>query len=205
MRVGIGGTCAVGVLLLAGVLPDPAWGGGAAKRHDGFFLRMSPGIGHASTKLDDGFDELRFSDGIGGGDFAIGGIVAKNLALHGTLWGWTMGDPDFELNNQDGSINGSLTMSAIGMGVTYYVMPINLYFSGSLGFGQLELDVDPYGSGNTDSGLVFEFVIGKEWWVSRNWALGVAGALGAHSIDDDLVSENWNGSNIEVRFSATFN
>jgi hypothetical protein len=84
-------------------------------------------------------------------------------------------------------------------------MPINLYLSGSLGFGRLEIDIDGFGSGDTDTGPVFEAVVGKEWWVSRNWALGVAGVLGIHSIDDDLVRENWTGSNLEVRFSATFN
>ena len=134
MRMGIGGSSLVGVLLLAAVLPDPAWAGKAARRHDGFFLRLSPGFGYASTHLDDGTDELRFSDGMGDMDIAIGGVVAKNLALHGTLRGWTMGDPDYELNNENGVIDGSLSMSAVGMGVTYYVMPVNLYLSGSLGF-----------------------------------------------------------------------
>lgn len=206
MRLGILGRGLVAGLVLASMCPDSAWSGGAAGRHDGFFLRLSAGFGGASSDAEDNLgNDWEFSGLTGDVNFAIGGIVARNLALHGTLWGWSMGDPDVEVNGDSDELNGSLTMSAIGMGVTYYFMPTNLYLSGSLGLGQLELEADGGGDADTDMGLVFDATIGKEWWVSSNWGLGLAGAVGFHSIPEDGYDDNWSGVNLGLRFSATFN
>ena len=195
------------LVILVLVVPATAWCSGAAHRHDGFFLRLSAGLGGASTDATDNFgDKLEFSGLTGDVNFAIGGMVSRNLALHGTLWGWSIADPDIEVNNDAaGDLNGDLTMSAFGMGVTYYFMPTNLYLSGSLGLGQLELNVDGVGDADTDMGLVLDATIGKEWWVSSNWALGLAGALGFHSIPEDGYDDNWDGISLGLRFSATFN
>ena len=95
-------------------------------------------------------------------------------------------------------------MGAFGIGVTYYAMPINLYLSPSIGFGSLTLDL-PNANGETDTGVVFDFTVGKEWWVSDRWALGVAGGLGLHAIPDKNSSDDWKGSSIAVRFTSTFN
>lgn len=194
------------IVALALVVPATAWSSGAARRHDQFFLRLSAGFGGASSDARDNFgDRWEFSGLTGDVNFAIGGIVGRNLALHGTLWGWSIGDPDLEINSDSAELNGSLTMSAIGIGVTYYFMPTNLYLSGSLGLGQLELDVPGVGAADTDMGLVLDATLGKEWWVSANWALGLAGALGVHSIPEDGFDDNWSGVSVGLRFSATFN
>ena len=195
------------VLVLALAVPATAWSSGAAHRHDGFLLRLSAGFGVASSDAEDEFgDNLEMSGLSGDVNFAIGGMVAPNLALHGTLWGWSIADPDVELNNDDlGDLNGDLTMSALGIGVTYYFMPTNLYLSGSFGVGQLSLDVEGVGDADTDWGPVLDATIGKEWWVSANWGLGLAGGVGFHSIPDDDIDDNWSGVSLGLRFSATFN
>ena len=195
------------LVILVVLVPVTAWCGGAPHRHDGLFLRLSGGFGGASTDATDEFgDKLEFSGLSGDANFAIGGMVSRNLALHGTFWGWAISDPDVEINNDDqGELDGSLTMSAIGGGVTYYFMPTNLYLSGSLGLGQLELDIENVGDADTDWGLVFDATIGKEWWVSANWGLGLAGGFGFHSISEDNFDDNWSGVSLGLRFSATFN
>jgi len=46
---------------------------------------------------------------------------------------------------------------------------------------------------------------GKEWWVGKNWGLGVARGFGCHSLPEKNMDENWTGASFGVRFSATLN
>jgi hypothetical protein len=198
---------ALGWIAITAVLVLGMSGGASAgdRDHDGgFFLRLSGGAGAASTTLEDSGDKLKLSGVAADINLAIGAIVAPNLALHGTLFGWLISDPDAELNNESGSLNGDLNLNAIGAGLTYYIMPANVYLSGSVGIGKLSFDAGD-GTGESDAGPVVDFTLGKEWWVGRKWALGVAAALGLHSIPEKGVDENWSGASFAVRFSATMN
>jgi hypothetical protein len=192
-------------LFVTGFLVTPAWGSGMARQHDGFFLRLAGGLGYASSDIDDGQDKYEFTGGTGDLEIAIGGMVARNLALHGTLLGWAITDPEIQVNDDSGEFPGDLSLSAVGIGVTYFFMPVNLYLSGTVGFGELTLDVDRLPGADTDTGFVFEGTLGKEWWVSDNWGIGLSGAIGFHSMPDDFVDESWQGANFALRFSATFN
>lgn len=183
-----------------------AWAGDRA--HDnGFFLRLSGGIGAASTKIEDGGDEVKFDGGTGDFNFAVGAAVARNFALHGTVWGWIISNPDLTIdiggNTFEGSVDGDLDFSAIGVGVTYYFMPVNMYLTGSAGVGALSGNGDI--DGDSDLGPAFELALGKEWWVGTSWGLGVALAGGIHSVPDKDVDESWGGGNVGLRFTATLN
>ncbi len=171
---------------------------------EGFFLRLSAGGGAASTEVTDGANTVGFSGSAGDINFAIGGIVASNLALHGTLFGWTITEPDIEVNGQTLSTDGDLTLGALGAGVTYYFMPVNIYLSGSVGFGRLEYKQGSVEGGSL-RGLVFDATVGKEWWVGDSWGLGVALGLGLHSIPEEGVDDNWSGGSVTLRFTATMN
>jgi len=184
---------------------------GNPREHDGFFLRMSVGGGHADTEIDDeiGDGEVELSGPAGDYNFAIGGVVGENFALHGTFFGWGVEDPDTEIFDggfvEEGELEGRISMSAIGGGVTYYLMPVNLYFSGSVGAAQLYFDSDFFGEGDSDWGIAGDFTVGKEWWVGNSWGLGFAGGMSLHSIPDGEFDENWSGKSFALRFSATFN
>ena len=93
------GECLVAMVLLLG-MTGLAWGGD--RDHEGgFFMRLSGGGGTAQTELDDGFGTFEYSGPTGDLNFAFGGIVSPNLALHGTLFGWVVSDPTVELNGSD--------------------------------------------------------------------------------------------------------
>jgi hypothetical protein len=79
-------------------------------------------------------------------------------------------------------------------------MPANVYMTGSAGVGKLSTD-----GGSTDPGLVFNASLGKEWWVSPKWGLGLAGGFQYHSIPDGGVDESWSGTTFYLAFSATLN
>jgi hypothetical protein len=177
----------------------------------GFFLRLSGGIGAASTELDYSGNKAKIEGGTGDINFAIGGVVAKNLALHGTVWGWITSDPEVTFNSQTGTANGDVDFTAVGIGLTYYFMPVNIYLSGSIGGSYFTIDGSGV-SGNTDVGPAIDLTLGKEWWVGTSWGLGVAVSAGVHSVKDggtDLlgneITESWQGGSVAVRFTATYN
>lgn len=197
---------------LALVLCSTAARAGNPREHDGFFLRMSVGGGHADTELDEeiGPGELELDGLCGDYNFAVGGVVAQNLAIHGTFFGWGIEDPDAELFDEgiegEAELNGRLSMAAIGGGITYYLMPINIYFSGSIGGAKLYLhDDDNDIDGDSDIGIAGDLTVGKEWWVGNSWGLGVAGAMSLHSIPDDEIDSSWSGKSFTIRFTSTFN
>ena len=173
---------------------------------DGFFLRLSGGAGSTGSSLSDGTDKLEFSGSGGDLNIAIGGIVAPNLALHGTLYGWSASDPTMKFNGADiTDISGTLTAAGVGAGLTYWFMPVNMYLSGTVGSGGLELDLNGGLDGKSDRGLILDLTLGKEWWVGDSWGLGLAGGLIYHSFPDPDISENWSGTSFTLRFSATMN
>ncbi len=170
----------------------------------GFFLRLSAGSGYAQTEFGDPAT-TKYSGFCGDLNFAIGAAVLSNLAVHGTLFGWSILDPTVEFGGLSGELSGNLTLSAIGVGVTYYFMPINIYISPSVSMGRLVMESGGF-SGNTEMGLAFDVTLGKEWWVGGSWGLGVAGAFSYHSVQEsEIIEENWNGYSIGVRFTATLN
>lgn len=194
-------------LALCVTLPPGEARAGEPRTHDGFFLRLSAGGGGASTELEDGFLGLdtELSGGSGDINIAVGAVIFPNLAIHGTLFGWAVSDPDVEveeLGSFDG--DGNIGMSAWGGGLTYYFMPVNIYLSGSLGAGSIAFETDDFDD-DSDTGLVGELTLGKEWWVGNSWGLGVAGSYGFHSIPDEEIDENWSGTSWSIRFSATLN
>jgi hypothetical protein len=64
-------------------------------------------------------------------------------------------------------------LRAIGPGVTYYVSPTNVFVSGSVSLAQIS-----YGAGGTSNwGAMGRVVLGKEWWISGNWGLGLGGEV----------------------------
>ena len=61
-----------------------------------------------------------------------------------------------------GEADAELTISNVGIGSTFYFMPINVYFSSSftLAKGAVEFDGEEL---DTDNGLGIYLAIGKEW------------------------------------------
>jgi hypothetical protein len=198
----------VGLGAASGVLAE-----NLPREHDrGVFLRLSAGVGGAKSKIDDfEFEEedpgqLEMSGTCGDINFAIGGVVARNLAVHATLAGWSVTDPDLDLGPisvETDDVN--LGLSMFGAGVTYYIMPANIYLSGSLGAAVLTLDVDGDDS-ESDTGLAVDLTVGKEWWVGSRWGLGAALGVNLHSVPSkDIEDQDFSGSSFAVRFSATMN
>ena len=96
----------------------------------------------------------------------------------------------------------------LGIGVTYY-LPENIFFSGSIGMAAFNLqdntDEDNEIEGQTDRGIGVQVAVGKEWWVSDNWGLGVSAAFTYGAAEDKHDLGDASAYGINIMFSATFN
>ncbi len=177
---------------------------GERDHEGGFFLRILAGSGYAQTELGDPAT-MKYFGPCGGFNFAIGGVVSKNFSVHASLLSWLIAGPAVETGESSTDLNGDLTLSAVGIGMTYYIMPINIYFSPSVGVGRLILESGGV-TGDTERGPVIDLTMGKEWWVGGSWGLGVAGMVGYHSVrESEEIDVDWRGYSIGIRFSATLN
>jgi hypothetical protein len=190
----------LGLAVLALIAASPAAMAGDRDHDGGFFLRLSAGGGAASSEA----GGLKLSGTSGDMNFAIGGVVTPNLALHATLFGWLVDEPDVEFGGLSGQMQADLDLTAFGAGVTYYFMPVNLYLSGSVGAGTMTIDT-AIGKGETSTGMVMDLTLGKEWWVGGRWGLGAAAAFGYHVIPEDDIEDDWTGTSVALRFTATMN
>jgi hypothetical protein len=107
-------------------------------------------------------------------------------------------------------LGGDLDLFGIGPGIAYYLEPANLYFSGTLAFSQVSQSTDSSSSDDnstslTDMGLGMALTVGKEWWVSQNWGLGVAALFHVASMKVKYVDTRMSATALSFLFSATYN
>lgn len=198
------------LLFFAVVLISAGVAGAGPNDHDGgLFLRLSGGFGYASSKVEIGDGSLELSGTTGDVNFAIGGVVTPNLALHATLWAWVTTDPELEVCDGGYCESGTVEevdfgLSGFGGGFTYYFIPSNFYISGSICAATLSMTYEGV-TAESEYGPAVDITTGKEWWVSDSWGIGVAGAFGYHWIGEEAITEKWSGASFALRFSATYN
>ena len=147
-------------------------------QHDGFFLRMQGGAGSGKmVEVDIEGSDMTLSGAAGSFRLQIGGTVAENLILFGEMGAFVLSDPNLEWQNYSGAMEGvNLSISDFGGGLSYYFMPSNIYLSGSLTISRDKIELEELNrEASTQSGIGFYFSAGKEWWISGDWALGLAG------------------------------
>jgi hypothetical protein len=178
--------------------------------HDGFYLSM--GLGPVFGSITDKSSSFNFTySGTGAEfDFKIGGTIQENLILHATMDSKSIVGPNIKNGSISVSTSNNLSISEgfLGGGLTYYIMPANIFVSSSLGIGY-------YGFVNTDNntniatqkGLGIQLKLGKEWWVSANWGLGIGITYGKSNLTNkaDGISEDLDSNRFGILFNATFN
>jgi hypothetical protein len=192
------------------------------RAHDGFFLSISPGVAFGRSEADltgapGSWDNITYRGPGGIIDLKIGGAVAENLILSADFIGRNVPGPDLETVGGTTELDEDVVLSdgTIGLGLTYYIMPANVFFSGTVGAGRFVL-VNPTDDGDDDErvetnpGLSLHAKVGKEWWVSPNWGLGAAlgyGFLGAERDEDSESDFNgeYSSHKFYVLFNTTFN
>jgi hypothetical protein len=200
------------VVFLAYLAPGPAVAA-SPQEHDKFFMRAAVGLCAGNAQLESSGFKAKLDDPGLDVNVAVGYAIVPNLAVHATLWGWGLNDPDVHITGAFGGTSianhGIFEMIAFGGGATYYVMPINAYVSSSIGVGGFsgsdQLD------GQSEKGFAVDVTAGKEWWVTDDWGAGAALSYSHVSADDKDLGPStvprgtWTGTSWALRFTATFN
>lgn len=173
------------------------------RSHDGFYLRLTQGFGAGSVTG----DGTKYSGGSFGFSAAFGGALRPRLILYGEFLFHVVPNPKGNTQVDKPTLAGNPVAGlGLGPGIAYYFMPLNLYLSGSLLLQQTLL-VKSYSDGSDGqltTGLGLSFMVGKEWWVSSDWGLGVAAQLFLASSREQSGTQ-WDTGALAILFSATWN
>ncbi len=177
--------------------------------HAGFFLRLHFGPGFDSFSGSGGTSGSTQLSG-GGISFALalGGAVAPNLAVFGNFFecgAVQLSKLSTSRTDLVGADNAA--MGGLGAGVVYYVEPLNLYLSGALAWTVFFIE-DAKGKtlAQTDGGIGFDGMLGKEWWASQHWGIGAAIEIIAATAmtDQNDATVHWTAEAFNFVVSASY-
>lgn len=172
--------------------------------HDGFFLRMGIGLGYQSASASSNGADLTIGGAANNVTLAVGGAVVENVIVHAEIFGGTALGPTIQSGRGLAKTGDEvkMTFAGIGPGMTFY-NSANAYISGTVGFGRIGLSLNGQDA-TTKLGIAFNGMLGKEWWVSQDWGLGIAGQFYYFSAKED-PNINWSGPGGGITLTATYN
>ncbi len=170
-------------------------------------MRLFLGIGYAHMASTIGDTDWAVKGTGGSFGLAVGGAVAPNLILYGEVFDDIAMGPTLEQNGQDVGSNENVSAGAVGLGAGLaYYLDSNLYLSGTLAMSKLTIQEDNEQTAETEFGPGASIMIGKEWWVSAEWGLGLAGQVFFGRMKDKGDNPpTWTTTAFSLAFSATFN
>ncbi|MFL5401077.1 MAG: hypothetical protein ACJ79P_24505 [Myxococcales bacterium] len=176
-----------------------------ANRHLGGFVRPDLGLGYFSESASQNGVDASITGAAGSFGIAVGGAVAENHILAFHFWDVVATSPSVSAGNVSVSnADATVTLIAFGPEYTAYSRE-NLYFSISPALTRATISSNG-SSADTNWGFGLRTGVGKEWWVSDHWGLGVAGHLSL-SMNEDTGNNppTWTGWSATIAFSATYN
>jgi hypothetical protein len=182
-----------------------------AETHDGAYVRLQLGVNWTGISARASGNVV---DYVGtGGSFAV--ALGYSFTPHLVLYAEVL---DAGAVKTDVSFQGTRTSTAMGTdvmgfgpGAAYYFGP-NMFVATTLLWANVQLTND---NGDvveaSQTGWAVEALLGKEWWASDNWGLGVSfqaivGQMDGRDTDLTLgVVPRWTAQSFSVLFSATYN
>lgn len=179
--------------------------------HAGFFLRLEFGSGFASDNISRPTGEwdlstpgpvMKTADITGGPlmhfNLAIGGAMAQNVAIAGTLFYQAMVNPDKDNVPTKGE---TYSLDGIGVLLTWYLPSPNIYFDIATMLTQYQISEETE-TWTSDFGFGFRVGVGKEWRVSSSWGIGLAIHY-LYSENESLTRKSDNASHKAIQASIT--
>lgn len=175
--------------------------------HDGLFLRIQGGFGATAWSSPVQSRPDKVNGGFFGFNLALGGAVTQNVVLYAEFTkGWVL-SPRLQREGNGVPTEGvSLSSSGIGPGMAIY-LGNNVFVSGGVQFFLLDVDDGvTVNTSITDGGVGGNLSLGKEWWVSDDWGVGLAlvGFMG-RAKDNEVPDLTWRASSLMLAMSATYN
>jgi hypothetical protein len=187
--------------------PPPAPVGRKYHQHDGFYVRVSGGIGAllgASADVGD----VSFSSGGASLDIEalVGGSPAPGFSIGGGVLGSLQLSGDWELDNGVGTDSADLTSIIIGPFADGYPAPNGgWHFGGLLGLASVSFQQPGGDDGSNAIGVGGAVWTGYDIWVAPEWSVGGSlqfDAFRATNSDDDLTISKIGGT---LSFSVLYN
>ncbi|PZR39525.1 MAG: hypothetical protein DI538_06660 [Azospira oryzae] len=174
------------------------------KTHHGVYLSVSGGAMQGKIN---GYTNTGVASISGTGtefDVQVGGALTPRWILHGIFTGKYLSSPT--INNTTFPSTYAVNESVIGLGVTRYTHR-NYFLAGNIGTGYFSFS-DRRSKSTTDNGLSFFFKAGREWWLTRHLAAGLALTYGRTKLinkTDNGTKEKWNSGRFGVVLQITLN
>jgi len=160
-----------------------------------FFLRGGLGLGYGNFTARAGAADITLTGAGLTFNGALGFSVAPNFALHADVNLMSIVQPRVTLSGAGVSGGGydtenDYTSTMLGVGFTYYMMPTNLYVSGSVGLALMRAEFSGTSATRAESGLGFGInaMAGHDWWISNTLGFGIGLQLQYHRVPD---SDPW--------------
>jgi len=173
----------------------------AAPDHLGLALHADLGLGFLHTSASGGRSSLGNSRAAATLSFLFGWALAQNWIVGAEAWGGVAPDPS------DAGSQSSFELVAVGVNVTHYFMPANVFVSVTPSATRLAtVDEDQRELAHSQVGYGMKVTLGKEWVVARNTGIGVAGQV-VFSFNRDSGPSPASLATIggAILFTATFN
>lgn len=153
--------------------------GGRAYRHEGLLLRMTVGGGYLQSRTVDLAGGPRVYGGALEYSLGVGGMVAPNFGLFANVFGSSVIDAQVTAGVRAPFPDGRNDLHAIGLGLgfTYYFMPVNVYLSVSIGPAFAHMRADAFNIRSNEVGFGSEWSVAKEWWIGPELGFGLGGRL----------------------------
>jgi hypothetical protein len=145
------------------------------RTHDGVYANASVGVGWLLA-TGGGPEELS------GRGTSLALSVGQGFAEHLVAFGEFS---ETKVNHPAGDGSGALEWYGLGPGLRYYLLPANVFFSGSLFLSKVAKSSPSPGSEGSSSytrtsgwGVTGQISVGKSWWLLGDFGVGVAAELG---------------------------
>jgi hypothetical protein len=175
------------------------------QRHHGLFLRLDIGFGYMSSHSGDGTD-ITLEGVAGAFSFAIGGTVARNQIIAFHIWDMEVTNPTLSSGGTSTSLGNNVSVGLLGLGPQYTVYSdSNWYFSATPSLTSLHHNDGNGDQSDSNWGFGSRLAVGKEWWVSRSWGLGLNASFSFSSNKDQNGGPTTTTLGTALNFSATWN
>jgi TolB-like protein len=189
----------------APVAAAPAYAPGATPpgfhEHDGFFLQFQVGGGALRSAGGD----LTLTGPSGSLSIAAGGTLFRGISLYGIYFADVDSSPTVKLAGGPSgtATNATHSLSGFGAGISMYSAS-NWFVSAAFTMSRVSLEVGG-STGSTKWGPGFRVNVGKEWWVSPDWGIGVSAQVTGGNSKDDSLAADVGTTGLALCFSATYN
>jgi hypothetical protein len=179
-------------------------------RHRGFFMRLALGPGYYRMWATSAEGTMQLRAAGGGLSLSMGGALSENFVLYGEAALQSTLDPAVDTYAGRAARPGtSVTTAALGAGLGYYLMPAHVYLAASLLVAQARAVDRPTEQllGKTDLGPGLALSLGKDWWLSPSWTIGVMARMQLARLRDPRHGHRgamWDALGLSAAFTVAF-